>query len=329
MYNPEAFLPCGGSGVDMAAAIEEKLQKFGTCLLGSGTYFVSGITMPDGASLLGVGYATKLLLMPELETGYTVKLGSFCTVRDLSVCGSEEPIPMPEVVGGRHGLCFLGDADPKVKSQQHRNSIISGCYISGFTGGGITCNDTGYSTKCAMAVSDCHIFNCGAGINISHFSEYHMFTNILCNQCRYGCINNGGNNVFVNCGFNSNKLGFLIDNSQGQSINNSHGSAVGCTFNHTDGNGGIGIQICGARSGYSFTGCQMFFSHILLENSDDIHFTGLNTGRQVEISVTGGKLTMFTGCTFGNPPYAIRIQDNDLVKFVNCYTRDGQPVGNS
>ena len=61
----------------------------------------------------------------------------------------------------------------------------------------------------------------------------HMFTNIMASKCLYGCINNGGNNVFVNCGFNSNITGFLIDNSRGQSNNNSHGSAIGCTFNHS------------------------------------------------------------------------------------------------
>lgn len=321
------FLPCGEDGADMTAAIEEKLSLYGTCFLGSGTYTVTGIRMPKGSSLIGVGAGSRLLLREDIAQGYTVQLESMCTVKDLSVIGAETEISLPEQVGTRHGLAFVGTATLKDYKNQPRHAIITGCYAYGFTGGGITCCDTGYSVASSIAVSDCHIWNCGAGVNISHFSEYHTFTNVLSMHCLYGCINNGGNNVFVNCGFNGNKIGFMIDNSENQSPNNSHGSAVGCTFNHTDGNGGVGIKILGAKSGYSFTGCQLFFSHIILEDSDDIIFSGLNTGRQVEIHVRGGKLTMFTDCSFGTYPDAITVEDNELVKFTNCWTRNGEPVG--
>ena len=325
MYQ-DYFLPCSSDGSDMTAAIEEKLSQHGTCLLGSGTYTVTGIRMPEGSSLIGIGDSTKVLLREDVKEGYTVRLTSRCAVKNLAVIGSTEKITLPEEVGTRHGLSFVGTATTKDWQNQPEHAMISGCFAYGFTGGGITCMDTGYSIASSMTVSDCHIWNCGAGVNISHFSEYHTFTNVLCMRCLYGCINNGGNNVFVNCGFNGNKTGFLIDNSQGQSNNNSHGSAVGCTFNHTDGNGGVGIKILGATSGYSFTGCQLFFSHIVLENSYNIVFSGLNTGRQVEIHIRGGKLTMFTDCSFGPMPDAITVEDNELVKFVNCWTRDGQPV---
>ena len=321
------YLPSTNDMTDRTQEILELLKVQGACRLGSGIYVVSGVDMPDGTSIMGMGYSTKLLLKEDVEEGYTVRLRSFCTVRDVAVLGSLEEIEMPSEVGKRHGLAFLGNATTKDWANQSHNSIITGCYIMGFTGGGITCHGTGYSCRSSMTVSECHILNCGAGINISYFSEYHMFNSILASKCRYGCINNGGNNVFVNCGFDGNKEAFLIDNSQGQSPNNSHGSAVGCTFNHTDGNGGVGIRILGAKSGYSFTGCQLFFSHIVLENSDDIVFDALNTGRQVEIHVKGGGLTVFTNSSFGNPPDAITVEDNGNVKFINCFTRDGEPVG--
>ena len=321
------FLPSTQDGTDRTPEIQALLETYGTCQLGSGIYVTTGITMPEGASLMGVGYATKLLLREDLQAGYTVKLNSFCTVKDLAVLGSREEIILPETVGDRHGLAFVGTATLQDWQTQIRNSIIADCYCSGFTGGGITCTDTGYHIRSSMTVSNCHVFNCGAGINISHYSEYHMFTNVKCAKCGYGCINNGGNNVFVNCGFNSNRVGFLIDNSQGQSPNSAHGSAVGCTFNHTNGNGGIGIQILGAKPGYSFTGCQLFYSLIVLENSDDILFDALNAGRLVKISVKGGGLTMFTNCAFMNMPEEIRVEDNDQVKFINCFTKTGEPVG--
>ena len=321
------FLPSTQDETDRTAEIQQMLETYGTCQLGSGIYVTTGITMPEGASLMGIGYATKLLLREDLQAGYTVKLNSFCTVKDLAVLGSREEIILPETVGDRHGLAFVGTATLQDWQTQIRNSIIADCYCSGFTGGGITCTDTGYHIRSSMTVSNCHVFNCGAGINISHFSEYHKFSNVQCCKNLFGCINNGGNNVFVGCAFDSNGTGFLIDNSQGQSPNNAHGSAVGCTFNHTGGNGGIGIQILGAKPGYSFTGCQLFYSQIVLENSDDILFDALNAGRLVKISVKGGGLTMFTNCAFMNMPEEIRVEDNDQVKFINCFTKTGEPVG--
>lgn len=320
------YLPATNDGADRTAEIRQLLEQYGACQLGSGTYVVTGIRMPDGTSLSGAGSGTKLLLDADVEGG-AVCLGSFCTVRDLMVIGAEEEIPLPQQVGERHGIVFEGTATIQKYTDQPRNSIISNCFARSFSGGGITCTDTGYSTVCSLTVTNCHVWNCGAGIHISHFSEYHEFTNVLSSANLYGCINNGGNNVFVNCGFNSNVTGFLIDNSHGQSSNNSHGSAVGCTFNHSNKNKGIGIQILGATSGYVFSGGQMFFSKIVLENSVGITFSSMNYGKDMDISVKGGTLTMFTDSVFSNYPASIRVEDNKLVKFINCFTRDGAVVG--
>ena len=319
------YLPATDDGADRTEEIRQLLQQHGACQLGSGTYVVSGIHMPDGTSLSGVGSATKLLLHTSVEGG-TVYMGSFCTVKDLMVLGAEADIALPRQIGARHGIVFEGTATMQNYDNQPRNSVIANCFAKSFTGGGITCKDTGYSTVCSLTVSNCHLWNCGAGINISHFSEYHEFTNVLCSANLYGCVNNGGNNVFANCGFNSNVTGFLIDNSHGQSNNNSHGSAVGCTFNHSDKNKGIGIQVLGANSGYVFSGGQMFFSKIVVEDSVGITFDAMNYGRDMDISVKGGKLTMFTDSAFTNPPASIRIENNELVKFINCFTRDGEVV---
>ena len=315
------------NGGDMTAAIEEKLNTTGACLLGSGVYYVSGIKMPKGTALMGMGNSTKVILMPEIESGAAIYLGGFCTVKDLAILGSEENIELPEEVGDRHGIYFLSDADGKNWDDPHhpRNSIIESCYISSFTGGGISGKDTGYSIHCAMTVSNCHIINCGAGINLIHFSEYHQFTNVLCCENLYGCINNGGNNDFVNCGFNANKIGYLIDNSRGQSNNNSHGSVVGCTFNHSDSNKGIGIILQGAANGYVFSGCQMFYSKIVVENSKNILFTGFNFGAKMEISIKDSGLVMFSGNMFLGEP-SISAENVESLKIINCFNKDGSEI---
>ena len=322
------YLTSTNDDTDRTAEMRALLEQYGVCRLGVGSFVVNGLDMPDRSSLMGEGSATTLLLPPTQGEAYAVKIGSFCTVKDLYLQGDPEQQSRPKQVGERHGLLFEGNATPKDWHNQPRNSMVSGCFITGFSGGGITCRDTGYFTCSSLVVTNCHILYCGAGINISHFSEFHKFTNVLSELNCYGCINNGGNNVFTNCGFNDNTTGFLMDNSQGQSPNNSHGSMVGCTINHSDNNNGIGIISLGTKAGYLFTGCHVFFSKIVVENSDGLVFDTMNYGKNVEIDVKGGGTVIFSNSVFRPAPDAIRVVDNDNVHFVNCYTRDtGESVG--
>ena len=318
------LLESTGDKTDVTDKIEAMLKELGVCVLGAGTFYVRNLNMPDGSAIMGMGKASKILLDADVDEGYAIKLGSECTVKNLSVLGYESRISRPTEVGKRHGILFEGTAN-ETSDPQPRNSIVEACFVSSFEGGGITCVNTGYATSSSVTASDCHIMNCGAGINIPFFSEYHEFTNMLCVYNLYGCVNNGGNNTFVNCGFDSNTVGFLIDNSKGQSRNNSHGSVLGCSFNHTDGNKGVGIKVLGAQYGYIFTGCQMWYSEILVENSTNILFSNFNFGAEQKINVNGGKLVMFSNNVFFAPP-TINVSDNDNVKFINCFTSNGAAV---
>lgn len=311
---------------DMSREIEKRLTRFGVCELGPGKFYVSGIKMPNGTSLFGMGAATKLILLPKTNSGAAITLGSFCTVKNLEIRGCEEKIELPSEVGKRHGILFEGDANLKNPlSVQPRNSTVEGCFITAFTGGGITCHNTGYSPHSSIIASNCHVWNCGAGIYIPYFSEYHEFTNILSTENLFGCINNGGNNVFVNCGFTSNKTGFVIDNSHGKSTNQAHGSAIGCTFNHSDGNHGTGIAIYGVKWGYVFSACQLFYSKVIVENSTNITFDSFDIGKGHSFEINGGGLTMLTNCSFLYDAN-IKIENNDSVKIINCFTPDGKEI---
>ena len=325
MSNPSYFLPSTMDATDRSAAIEQLLQQYGVCVLGSGDYYVSGISMPENSTITGMGKATRLFLL-ENAKGAAIRMNSFCTVKHLSVTGGEDPFEMPKTVGDRHGISFEGTATPQDWSGQPQNIVITGCFLSNFTGGGILLEKTGYNDTCSAVVSDCHILRCGAGIYIPFFSEYHKITNVLCHHCLYGCINNGGNNMFVNCGFTSNATAFLMDNSHGRSKNNSHGSVVGCTFNHSGKNEGIGIQILGAKNGFIFTGCQMFYSKIVVEDSDGIIFDAFNFGRDMDICVKGGRLVMFSNCGFAQYPASVKHLEGAKLRFANCYTWDGEEV---
>lgn len=310
---------------DRAGEIMEKLETYGVCILGSGVFYVSGVEMPDGASLMGMGACSELILDENLDAGYAVLMRSRCAMRNLSVLGAAEDIDRPTEMGKRHGIGFIGTATKENRTGQPVDSMISGCHIRNFTGGGITCADTGYGINASLCVSDCRIHYCGAGINISHFSEYHKFNNVVSTRNLYGCINNGGNNVFTGCGFDGNTLGFLIDNSQGQSPNNAHGSCVACTFNHTNFNAGIGIKVVGSKPGYVFSDCQVFFSEIVVEDSQGIQFNHFNFGRDQKIRVKGGGSVVFTGCVFTKQPQ-FDLEDAVDLRICQCCTKTGEAV---
>ena len=322
------YLASTGDTTDVTIDIAAMLEETGICRLGPGVFYVQNLDMPDGSAIIGSGYATEIHLIGT-DDGYTIKMGSHCMVKDLQLIGSNTEPSIGENVGGRHGILWIGDYTES-QTAPYRG-IVSDVYIKNFSGGGITCYDTGYGTNNALEVTNVYIWSCGAGLNVSYWSEFHKFTNVRCGNCYYGCVNNGGNNIFVNCDFSSNKAyAMIMDNSQGQSPNNTHGSAIGCVFNHTasegTANAGIGIAILNCESGFVFEGCQIFFSRIHLEDSDGIVFMGCNFGlNNCDIEISGGGAIIFNGNMHQARP-TITIEGNQNVKFVNCYTRNGAEI---
>lgn len=313
-----AYLATTGDTTDRTADIIAMLSTQGVCRLGKGNYYVKDLVMPAGTSIIGNGNATHII-RSGTDDGFAIKMGSRCTIKDCWITGSSTDITIFETLGNRHGILWQGTytADQNTPLR----SMISNVYISGFTGGGITCSDTGPGVNACIMVDEAYITNCGAGINIAYRSEFNKFTNIHSYANWYGCINNGGNNVFTACDFSGNKVGFLMDNASGQSPNNSHGSAVGCVFNHTNGNSGVGIKVVGCENGYVFTGCQIFFSQIYLENSDGITISDCNLGaNNCSITVKGGGVTLFVNNMHQAAP-TITITGNANVHFTNCYVR--------
>jgi len=314
---------------DMTSAIMAMLTETGYCHLGEGIFYVSGsIDMPVGSTLVGCGHKTIIRLLSSVQSGYIVKLGSSCTIKDLSLSGgyTAPTISAEDPVGNRHGVFFKGNADGEEGETVYTtaNCILTGLRISNFAGGGITCHNTGYNHNSSILATNCIIYNCHAGINIDYFSEYNRFTNMMIFNCHYACVNNGGNNIFVNCTFQG-IAGFIIDNSENDKPNSAHGSCVGCSFNHQNNNVGNAIELYGVTSGFVFTGCQFFYGMLYMENSSGIVIDSCNFGQNEAITVLDGGLIMFANDCFGNAP-TITIQNNNIVKFINSFTRSGAVV---
>ncbi len=323
------YLSSTNDETDRTADILTMLQATGICRLGPGVFYVDCIIMPDDSSIIGSGASTRVFLK-EGENKFAFKPGTRCMIKDMKILGASSLTPSSNI-GTRHGILWQGNYTQEHDSNlQPVATILDGLYIAAFSGGGITCYDTGYGTTNHIFASNCYIWSCGAGINISYLSEFHKFTNVHCSGCYYGCINNGGNNIFVNCDFSSSRgIAFLMDNDQNQSPNNSHGSCVACVFNHTASNTGIGIKVLNCNNGFVFDGCQIFYSQIYIKDSAGICVSACNLGNtNCDIEVNGGGVILFSNNMFeATPP--ITITNNNQVHFVNCYNHTtGELVNN-
>lgn len=328
------YLAPTGDDTDRTADILAMLQSTGICRLGAGTYWVDSLVMPNLSAIIGSG-AESIIRLKAGNDKFAIKMGSYCQVKNVSLWGDTSAITPSATVGTRHGILWQGNyTSDQNSSHQPMMGTVSDVFICRFDGGGITCTDTGYGTRNYIAVTNVHIDNCCVGLNISYWSEFHKFTNVRTYDCYYGCINNGGNNMFVNCDFSScREIAFLMDNSQGQSPNNSHGSCIGCVFNHTAHNGvsnsGIGIKILNCANGFIFDGCQIFYSQIYIEDSQGIVISSCNLGEgNIVITIDGGGTVLFANNMHAGAP-TISITDNTKVHFVNCYNKStGALIGN-
>lgn len=312
------YLATTGDSTDRTADILALLGTTGACHLGPGDFYVKDLIMPDYTAIFGSGPATRIIM--DAGDGFAIKLGSRCMVKDFQLTGTTTTYTPSGGIGNRDGIIWQGTFTDDGAAP--RLSLVSNLIISKFDGGGITCYDTGTGTSSMIAVENVLFDRCDVGINISYYSEYHNFTNCRTSNCWVGCINNGGNNTFVNCNFSScDGTAFIMDNEHNQSPNNSHGSCVGCTFNHTAGNTGIGIDVRNCRNGYVFTGCQIFYSQISLDDAEGIVFSACNFGNSnCDIVITGGGAILFANNMHQAKP-TITISGNTDTHFVNCYNR--------
>ena len=324
---------------DMTGAILSMLNETGYCHLSPGIFYVSGnIDMPNGSILEGCGKKTIIRLLSSVSSGYILKMTQKSTVQNICLSGghaSPTDIYATSNVnfGNRHGIYFVANADSSgIAMPSVIACMINNCFFENFDGSAVYCYNTGGGMQQSLLMENCYIEYCKVGINIDYYSEYHKFSNIIIWRCNHACINNGGNNVFVGCTFHG-VVGWVIDNSNSDKSNNAHGSAIGCTFNHinnmnnpTDLGMGDAIIIKNVSNAYIFSGCQLWYGGIVIENSRGIAFSDcLIGGRTPKISVNGNYPAFFYDCIFHQNP---QLTVNNSTKFINCYLdSDGSQIG--
>lgn len=303
------------NATDMTGPIMAMLNSTGYCKLGPGTFYVSGnINMPNNAMLEGCGNKTIVRLLSSVTSGYIVRLTQYNTVKDIRFSGGKS-VPANLYtdgtnLGSRHGIYLIANADKKEDAQpQALQNFITNCFFDNFDGSAFYTHNTGGGLQNSVTFTDSYITLCRVGINIDYYAEYGKYSQIIISQCYYACINNGGNNVFMGCTFHG-VVGWLTDNSGNDKKNNQHGSCIGCTFNHLDnmnnpsvlGNGKA-VHIINGVNGFIFTGCQLWYGNVYIENSKGIQFSDCLFGNNaIEIQVTGSYPAFFFDNIFWTAP---------------------------
>lgn len=326
------YLAPSGDTSDRTNDIATMLQTNGVCRLGAGTYYVGNLQMPNNSAIIGVGAHTVIRLLDSVTDGYAVRMSEACSIENCVIRGAESYSARrleAATPGTRVGILWSG-ADSVLPTR----GLLSNLRIENFNGSGVLCRESTMQTIRNMLISNCFFSACDAGLNIAYLSEFHQVVNCHFYGCYYGVINNGGNNNFSNCDFVSNATHFQINNTSGTLQNPAHSVMSNCEMAHAYGlsesgefisNSGKAIEIIGIPGGYHFTGCAFGYGKIVLTNSGGITFTGCmwSGGRDYNvIEITAGTGILFNGCIFASNP-DVRITDNDVTRFVNCYTKDG------
>ena len=327
------YLAPSGDTTDRTTDIATILNTNGICRLGSGTYYVSNLQMPNNSQIIGVGASTVIRLADSVTDGYAIRMGERCTVKDCTILGSESYTPMVESAvtpGNRVGVLWYG-ADNVLPYY----GVLDNVRIGRFAGSGIKLYNTSKQAHTKLTATNCYIEYCDVGINIAYISEFNQFANCTIRKCYYGAINNGGNNTFSTCEFCSNIIHFLIDNSSGTMENNAHSGITNCVFGHAMGfvdhvltsNKGTAIKIIGVDAGFIFTSCYNGYGKTEIEDSSGILFNGCMwsgySNNDIKI-VRGGGIT-FATCLFTSLP-PITITDNTSVVSHGCRLKSGADV---
>lgn len=322
---------------DMTGAIMSMLTSAGYCHLAPGIYYVSGnIDMPADSMLEGCGKQTIIRLLQSTTSGYIVRMHTRSTVKNVCFSGSYSTGSISDGnIGGRRGINYIGNRDGQstgITPKTCTCCVIDGCYFENLDSG-IYGYNSGGGLQEGLICNNCYFTRCKAGINLDYWVEYSKFTNCITFQCYYGCINNGGNNVFTACTFHG-VIGFLIDNSSGSKSNVAHGTVNGCTFNHIDNMNnpdelgkGYGVKVLNTANGFIFSNCQFWYGRVHIENSTGIQLTGCEFGGLKNtypvIETTGNGMVFVDNCLFQTIP------TNDFgspAKLTNCWTYSGNAV---
>lgn len=278
--------------------IQNALNTYKHVVLLSGDFYIdSPITIPAGGTLEGIGNRTVIKAYGTNVT--SIVPYNNATFKNITLDGGSTSIATE---GTRYGIYISGITQPV---------WITNCTIKGFDKYGIYIEGTTGSTVPEF-ISNIIIDTCYNGLWVTE-SEYLMFTNVCFRNCNRGCYDNGGNNKYTGCAFDSNNIGLQMTTLY---TNNAHGSFVGCSFNH---NTQYAMYLGNVSNGEVFSGCQFHFATITLTGTTrGINLTGCNFGQQIIIQNNSVGHNYMNNCLFYTQP-TVENNSTGILKLTECY----------
>ena len=241
------------------------LQAGGYIRLASGSYSISQpVVLPQNTVIEGKGYNTEINCS-SIANNYAITMTSNCEIRNLLFNGNGGNT-IPATDGGQ-GCIKIGQTDTPAD-----DVTLENIYIHGFTGYGILgLRSSGYTIyRDPIRITNVQVCYCYVGIAFGVPCQYAQISNCTFAHNNYGCANQDGNNIFVNCQFNGNVIGYYMNGAESPNWN-AHGAVTGCQFNH---NTQYSIWLNHITAGQIFTGCVAFYGSLKVENSKQVQFVG-------------------------------------------------------
>ena len=209
-----------------------------------------------------------------------------------------------------------------IKITNSRRISIKDVYIKGFNNSGIYVDNQGYKEQKDYSsntfIINSRIEKCYYGLHFGYRGEYCNIIGVTCGENNIGCFNVGGNNIFSNCHFNNNVIGYVLEGGI-EYPNNSHSSMTSCQFNH---NKSHALFCRNVNNGFIFSGCQFFDGKLEFEgDTNGIMFTGCEGGSWEHIANHSGDV-VFIGCFFQKDPRKSGARSNNI-RYINNVTSMG------
>jgi hypothetical protein len=312
-----AYLESTHDTTDRTAEMQSLLNEHKCLQLGAGEFYLAGQLVIGGGEILeGCGAATKIMQTPDSTQTFMIRLQSEGTIRSVCLQGAwtSKADVTTTPTSYRTGIYVPQEID---------NAIIDGCFIHGWTSFGILVSDSSAATQ-AVIISNCDFCWNYTGMQLQKFEDT-CVNHCVFRDNNYGVVNNGGNNKFTACGFDSNIVGLYINELN----NNGHGTAVGCTFNHNE----KAVYIEDNETGFVFSGCQLHYGAIkILATAKGTMFVGCQFGNQVGYYNYTSNPTLFVGCNFSKTPQTeseAYIDNYGGLRFIACFNyQTGESVDN-
>ena len=117
-----------------------------------------------------------------------------------------------------------------------------------------------------LQITNCRFYHNYYGTYFDYRCEYTQTLNCVFGENYIGSLNAGGNNIYTGSIWNTNTIGFYLENS---GSNPAHGGCSGCTFNH---NSSHAVYVENCVNGWVFNGCQIFYGKVELVSSKGVIF---------------------------------------------------------